>query len=400
MKWINFLHIYQLSNTDGYAIKEATEESYSRIIKALEENPNVNFTFNITGCLINRWRQLGYEDLIKRIKRLVKRSQIELVGSVSYHCLMPLVPEEEIERQIKENMGILRENFGKNFPLKGFFMPEMAYSRKVAGIVKKLGFDWIILDEIAYKGRLGEVDFSKGYIDKASGLEIIFRSREFSNSYLPDLLSGKKFKPKDNLVITATDGELYGLRRKDIWGKFEKLLIKKDLITETISSFLEKREKKEKIYPVACNWESSKEELESGKPYFSWFNEDNEIQGLLWELASFVYKTVEKFHHDDNYHWARFHLSRGLASCTFWWASAKDFSYIYGPYAWNPDEIERGLNEMIRAIRSLNDVTTRKTKIKAEKLYIEIKRMIWEKHWSYYWKKENWEKIDNGKKEK
>lgn len=399
MKWINFLHLYQLSNADSYVVKEATEESYMRIIRALEENPNVNFTFNIAGCLINRWRELGYNDLIKRIKRLVKRNQIELVGSVSYHCLMPLVPEEEVEKQIKEDIEILRENFGKSFSLRGFFMPEMAYSRKVARIVKRLGFEWIILDEIAYNGKLGEVDFKKKYIDKASGLEIIFRSREFSNSYLPNLLANRKFKPKDDLIIAATDGELYGLRYKDHWKEFEKLLARKSLRTETISPFLKKREKKEKIYPIACNWESSKEELESGKPYFSWYNEDNEIQGLLWELAIFIYKVVQKFRHDENYSWARFHMSRALASCTFWWASAKDFSYIYGPYAWNPDEIERGLNEMIRAIRSLHDTTTRKTKIRAEKLYTEIKRMVWEKHWAYYWKREHWEKIDNSKKE-
>ena len=81
MKWINFLHIYQLSNTDGYAIKEATEESYLRIIKGLEEHPNVNFTFNITGCLINRWHELGYGDLIKRIKALVKRKELSLLRS-------------------------------------------------------------------------------------------------------------------------------------------------------------------------------------------------------------------------------------------------------------------------------------------------------------------------------
>lgn len=398
MKWINFLHIYQLSNTDGYAIKEATEESYKRIIKALEENPNVNFTLNITGCLIERWHELGYKNLINRIKKLIKSGQIELVGSVAYHCLMPLCPEEEVEKQIKENTKILKDNFGKNLKLKGFFMPEMAYSAKVAKIVKGLDFEWIILDEIAYTGKLGEVDFNKGYIDSNSGLKVIFRSREFSNSYLPNLLADKKFKPKDDLIIAATDGELYGLRYKDHWREFEKLLTRKDLATDTMSDFIKKREKQEKVSIIPCNWESSKEELESGKPYFSWFNEDNEIQTLIWELAEFVYKVVEKFNHDDNYSWARFHLSRGLASCTFWWASAKDFSYIYGPYAWNPDEIERGINEMIRATRSLHDVTSRKTKIKAEKLYTEIKRMIWEKHWAYYWKGEHWDKINNSDK--
>jgi len=75
-----------------------------------------------------------------------------------------------------------------------------------------------------------------------------------------------------------------------------------------------------------------------------------------------------------------------LASCTFWWASAHDFR-LYGPLAWNPDEIEKGANELIRSVRALNDPRTRQAKIKAEKLYIKIKQLIWHKHWHYYWLK-------------
>ena len=106
----------------------------------------------------------------------------------------------------------------------------------------------------------------------------------------------------------------------------------------------------------------------------------------MWELANLAYKTADKYKEDKDYHWARWHLTRGLASCTFWWASAKDFR-LFGPISWSPDEIERGANELIRSIRALDDTATRKTKIKAEKLYIKIKKMVWEKHWTYYWKK-------------
>jgi hypothetical protein len=80
-------------------------------------------------------------------------------------------------------------------------------------------------------------------------------------------------------------------------------------------------------------------------------------------------------------------MVRGLASCTFWWASAKDFKHNFGPYAWNPDEIERGLEELIRSIRSLENEKLRADKLKAEKIYLKIKAMIWKRHWQYYWKK-------------
>ena len=65
-------------------------------------------------------------------------------------------------------------------------MPEMAYSIEAAKIIKSLGYEWIILDEIAMNGKLGEVDFAKIYFDENSGLKIIFRNRQLSKSYVPD----------------------------------------------------------------------------------------------------------------------------------------------------------------------------------------------------------------------
>jgi hypothetical protein len=103
-------------------------------------------------------------------------------------------------------------------------------------------------------------------------------------------------------------------------------------------------------------------------------------------LANLAYQSTEKYSKDEKYYWAHWHLVRGFASCTFWWASGKDFSHIFGPHAWNPDEIERGINEFVRSIRAIEDVTSRKTKMEAESLFIELKQMIWEKHWTSHWK--------------
>ena len=387
MLWINFLHLYQPVNTDAHLIKEATELSYARIIRALEEHPNIKFTLNITGGLILRWKELGYEDLLKRLNNLREKGQVELTGTAAYHPLLPLIPKEEVIRQIKENEEILRKHFGENFKPRGFFIPEMAYSPKVAKIIKKLGYEWIILDEIAKEGKLGKTDFNKIYKDKISGLKIIFRSRELSESYVPKTLNKWAGGGNNNLAITATDAELYGLRHNDPTAEFEKILKNPDLETKTISEFIDEHKKLEKIKPIAGSWGSNEEELKNGQPYILWSDKKNKIQKNIWKLANLAYTTTVKYEKDDNAYWARWHLVRGLASCSFWWASGKDFSHIFGPLSWNPDEIERGINELIRSIRALDDAATRKRKVKAEKLYIKIKKMVWKKHWTYYWKK-------------
>ncbi len=390
MLWINFLHLYQPATADDHTIKEATEKSYLRIIRALEEHPRVKFTLNINGCLIERWQELSYSSLIKRVNRLIEKKQIELTGTAFYHPILPLVPEEEAVKQIKEQEKILKKHFGKNLPLRGFFFPEMAYGQEAGKLIKRLGYQWIIAGELSYNGRLNQVDFSKICQDKKNKLKVIFRSRNLSRSYVPDELI-KIIKKEGNdkkIIITATDGELYGLKHNDPTAEFEKLLGLNKLRTQTISEFIGGQKDTIKIEIIPGNWESTEQELKNNLPYALWFNKKNKIQSKLWRFAKFAYDVIGRHFKDKNYYWARWHLSRGLSSCTFWWASARDFRHVFGPLAWGPDEIEKGLSELIRSIRALDKTTTRQTKIKAEKIYLNIKHMIWRKHWTCHWKKQ------------
>jgi len=386
LTWINFLHFYQPPTADNETVIEATEKSYRRIISALKRNTRIKFTFNITACLLDRWLALGYKQLIEEVKELLNNGQIELTGSAAFHPILPLLPAAEIKRNILINQTLLKEYFGPDLKTNGFFSPEAAYSHQLAKLIKKLGFNWLILDEISANGKLNNLDLAKNYLDDNSGLKICFRSREFSKSYVPHAIFKLIKQKKNKLVITATDAELYGLRHQDHSGSFEKLLKRPEIETLTISRHLTKAKDYKKISPLASSWESSEAELKQKLPYALWYNKKNRIQVLLWRMANLAITTVNLYRNDQQYDWARSHLDKGLASCTFWWASARDFK-LFGSISWNPDEIERGLNELIRSIRALVNPRTRKIKIKAEKLYIKIKQLIWHKHWTYYWGK-------------
>ncbi|GAJ08728.1 unnamed protein product, partial [marine sediment metagenome] len=151
--WISFLHFYQPAYADNEKVIEATEQSYQRIVSALGRNPNIKFTFNINGCLLDKWQELGFEQLIKDIKQLIQAGQVELTGSAAFHPILPLLPKPEIELQIKLNEKILRKHFGADLRLNGFFIPEGAYDKKLAKLIKKFGYDWILHDEITAFGK-------------------------------------------------------------------------------------------------------------------------------------------------------------------------------------------------------------------------------------------------------
>lgn len=395
MIWLNFLHFYQPANAPDYTIAKALDKSYWRLLRLMEEHPNLRMTWNVSGCLLERLDK--EKDFLARLKFLVKKGRVELTGSAAYHGLLPLLPETEVVRQIKEQEKILRRHFGSGFKPAGFFLPEMAYSSAVAKLVKRLGYSWLIVDEIAYRGDLRKrPDFSAQFIDQASGLKVIFRNRQQSAAYPPDqILSVLKQESRstsaravESLYISATDAELYGLRHEDPTAELEQLAKKRNLKTMTMSAWLKSKRKQ----PVrgelqAASWESTTVELKTGRPYFLWQDKNNKIQVDLWRLARLALSLEDRFKKDKNFYWYRWHLVRGLASCTFWWASARDFSKIFGPYAWSPDEIDRGLEDMIRSIRSLSAPTSKKYKLEGEKYYLKIKKNIWREHWRKRWQK-------------
>lgn len=382
--WVNLLHFYQPPTADQETVIEATEKSYQRIVGALKKNPKIKFTLNLTGCLLEKLEKAGCRNLIADLKYLHDKRRIELTGTAAFHPILPLLPEREIRRNIEINQKILKKFFGGNFRARGFFLPEMAYGAKTAGIIADLGFNWIALDEISAAGKLNKLDYHKLYLEKNTGLKIFFRQRLISKSYLPETIFNLLRQNYQGLILTATDAELYGLRHNDPRRAFEKLLGRREIKTLTVSEFLAGRREKVRLAPLASSWESTAAELKRKAPFVLWHNDKNKIHQLLWRLANLAIAAVNQRQADANYSWARFHLDRGLSSCTFWWASARDFK-LFSPVSWNPDEIERGLNELIKSIRSLAEPKTKATKIAAEKLYIKIKQLIWQKHWRYHW---------------
>ena len=390
MIWANLLHIYQPPTQTESILKTVSNESYRKILKGLKENPNGKITLNINASLSNLFVKYKYKDIIDDIKFLLDRGQIELTDSAAYHAFLPLLPKTEIIRQIKLNHTINKKIFGDLYDPKGFFPPELGVSSDVIKIISDLGYKWVLLDELAFPAQEGNIQYDKIYKIKDTNLIGYFREREISFKILSaQLESGNIFlsEIKDRLdkneyMLTAMDGETFGHHRLGL----ELLLfdIYKSNKLKTIpygnidQIFTETKE----VNIVPSTWALLPTELLKKQPYERWYNSENTVNVLQWELTRFAIEHVEgsKFkvrndplltnedrnklsNSDKQWLKSRYMLDRALHSDQYWWASARPW--------WSIDMIERGAYELQESLLYLPGID-KKVIDKAKNLYRDI----------------------------
>lgn len=376
MKWANFLHIYQPAGQQADILEAVTHQSYRPLLQGMLDHPNVRLTFNISGALFEVFDKYGYTDIIDMIQKLVNQDRLEITGSAKYHALLPFLEEEEIIRQIEANTETLRKYLGADYTPRGFFPPEMAYDKKIANVISKLGFEWIILDEISFNGKTEQLTYDCTHAIKDTNLKVVFRERRPSNLIMSSMVRSSESliqalgeeMNNGRYLLTAMDGETFGHHRPGLEqilfkifesDKFEFVKIS-DLLTTYSSEF----PVKDVVDPIPSTWASSEADIERNVQFLSWSDPENPIHAWQWELVHLALKAVHAMDKlDAEYVSIRTHMDEALASDHFWWASAKPW--------WSVEEIEKGAFLNLSILRRVPNVSE-EDKARGAKLYEQI----------------------------
>jgi alpha-amylase/alpha-mannosidase (GH57 family) len=355
MYWSNFLHIYQPPTQTEAVVRKVTDESYRTLLRVLREAPGSKITLNISAALTEQLARYGLDDVIRGLRKLAERGQVEFTGSAMYHPILPLIPREEIVRQIKLNSEANRRYFGEVYNPVGFFPPEMCYSYEVAQTVAELGLRWIIVDELSFSGKIGSVKYDRLY--KVQGLGdffVFFKERPFSAgitygaypSAEPFLGALANRLDEHSYLLTGTDGEVYGHHRPGQERLLSEIFAKGVPETGTISELIGHFTQVDTVSPVPSSWSTWEDEMAQGIPYPQWQYPGHELHQLQWQLTDFVLHTVKEAPSNAaGFSRARRLLDEGLHSCQYWWASCRPW--------WSVEMIEWGAQKLHQAVESL-----------------------------------------------
>jgi alpha-amylase/alpha-mannosidase (GH57 family) len=389
--WAPLLHFYQPSTQLDWVLDKICNESYRPLIEIFRDNPLAKVTVNINGVLTELLWDHGKRDIIKGFADLAKNGQLEFTGSGKYHPILPLIPQREMNRQIAQNYQTNNRRLGKVYSPKGFFPPEMGYSRDIIKPVVETGHQWLILSGVACPVAW-PTDVIHQVDTNGKKIAVFFRDDILSNNiafqgidasgFLAHLTQ-QKGDHEDIYVITAMDAETFGHHIKD-WEKLflvevyqaleseeplGKGIRQLQLLAEEHREILSLREKEEvrnievvtisqlldifprapSIEPKPSSWSTTGEDITAANPYPLWSDPDNQIHQLQWEHMNICIEMVEKATEGADNETSMYYaiiarglLDRALHSDQFWWASKRPM--------WDINLINRGLMQQTEVL--------------------------------------------------
>ena len=299
------VHLYQPPNQKLRILREIIRESYLPLIKAVLSHDKALFAADIARSAIEELEEIDSgQEFLKKLEEALKIGKISLVNTGAYHPIFPLIPKEEVIRQVKLNEAKLFQMFHQK--PTGVFPPEMALSAETIEVLGKAGYLWTITDDVPFSCYYGSVPFDWIPKQKQSEIAVFLRSNFWSNRIAFNSVNGREFveilekdltswfENQDGYLIIWMDWETFGHHKKGFIESFinpffDKIAESKKVHLVSPDYLLEKYPQKEVNIPSG-SWSTSASDFRNENYWPLWKNSNNEFHELWWELANLILK--------------------------------------------------------------------------------------------------------------
>jgi hypothetical protein len=297
LAWANLINFYQPPNIDRTQLEQIVNKSYLPMLRIFDQNPEYKFSINIPGSTVELLIRTGFGQMIKKLGELADRGQVDFTMSPKYQPLLPLLSDDDIDRQIDANNKVCKRYFGINYAPRGMYSPFLAYSQAVSKATARFGLKWVVADEISFSNG-SRSDYSSLLMDKAGGGVILFpRHRELSDQLEGNMWARKVPKSaseftqiaqqkcgNDKYFVTIINAEYFGYHIPGRFGLLKALHAENKFRRMSLSELRSYIKRKEFVKPIEGTSETRPYDAKRKKPYFLWQNESNLVQQTLWQL--------------------------------------------------------------------------------------------------------------------
>ena len=161
------LHNHQpIGNFDG-VFEAAYCDSYAPFLELLDEFPDVPVVLHISGSLLE-WLTERHPEYIARVRGLVGRGQVELLGGPFYEPILASIPRRDRLGQIASYKRHLEQTFATR--VRGMWVPERVWEQSFAGDIAEAGIEYTLLDDTHFRNAgLHDDELHGYYLTEESG---------------------------------------------------------------------------------------------------------------------------------------------------------------------------------------------------------------------------------------
>jgi hypothetical protein len=128
----------------GWVIEQVFGRAYAPMIAALERHPLVRVGLHYSGPLLE-WLDAEQPRFLDRLRLLVERGQIELLGGGWYEPILAALPEHDRNIQLTRMAGELERRFGRR--PGGAWLAERVWEPMIASDLAAAGYAYTVLDD-------------------------------------------------------------------------------------------------------------------------------------------------------------------------------------------------------------------------------------------------------------
>ena len=348
--WANLINFYQPPNCDRAELEQIVNKSYIPLLRIFSQNPKISVSINIPGSTVDLLIRTGFGNQIKKIAELADKGQIEFTLSPRYHPVIPIVADDDVDRQIEGTIKICKRYFGINYNPQGLYSPFLAYTPKVSKAAARFGMKWVAIDESSIPGS-GQSDgqdrYANLYMDKsAGGVLLMPRHRELSDQLEGNIWARKVPRTSNEFVqnamrgpgndkyfITMVEAEHFGFVTPGRYNLLRSVYGEPKLRAVTVSDLRQHLKRKEFIKPLESSIAVKQNNNRKKNPFLLWQDDGNPLQQMLWQLFNMAVAEIKNAGSKGDPQYTRAREMMDSAAAGINWSMLSCSPYWNGCYA-------------------------------------------------------------------
>jgi 4-alpha-glucanotransferase len=154
------IHAHQPVGNFDDVLERAYKDSYLPFIEVLARHPSIRIGLHYSGPLLE-WIERAHPEYFDRLRALVARNQVEIVGGGFYEPILVTIPPDDRQEQIARLAAYVEKHF-KARP-RGAWLAERVWEPQTPSSLASAGVEYTLVDDNHFLGAGFELEQLFGY---------------------------------------------------------------------------------------------------------------------------------------------------------------------------------------------------------------------------------------------